>query len=252
MRYSVEYGDVSSSRYARPRGQPLGCMRAVVGSLLLVCAGLHVVQAGPLEDLRAAEAEYARRVGEQGQSAAWREFLADEAVLLRPTAILHGQSSPWWPDRRVTGLGAARDRLRTDLAFSAVRDPRRSAHVAAADGPVAVAVIAADEWRIARPTADGARRSRRCRRRRLLPPATIRRRLNRAPNATPTRRSRRRATVRLRASPHRVRIAARRRCRRTRGGGDAERERTKSRAVMHACTRPTAGICAHHCEFATS
>jgi len=97
-------------------------MRAVVGSLLLACAGLHAVQAGPLEDLRAAEAEYSRRLGEQGQRAAWREFLADDAVLLRPTAVPARDwvESLMWPDGRVTW---SPERLEiacsTDLAFSA-------------------------------------------------------------------------------------------------------------------------------------
>lgn len=97
-------------------------MRAVVGSLLLACAGLHLAQAGPLEDLRATELEYARRVSEQGPAAAWREFLAEDAVLLRPTPVPAREwiESQVWPDGRVTW---SPERLEVacsgDLAFGA-------------------------------------------------------------------------------------------------------------------------------------
>jgi hypothetical protein len=97
-------------------------MRAVVGSLLLACAGLHPVQAGPLAELRAAETEYARRLGEQGQAAAWREFLADEAVLLRqaPVPAREWVESRMWPDGRISWSPVRLEvACSGDLAFSA-------------------------------------------------------------------------------------------------------------------------------------
>lgn len=97
-------------------------MRSVIGSLLLAGMGLHAVQAGPLEDFGAVQAEYARRVGEQGQAAAWREFLADDAVLLRPMAVPASEwiESQMWPDGRDTWSPARIEiACSADLAFSA-------------------------------------------------------------------------------------------------------------------------------------
>jgi hypothetical protein len=130
-------------------------MKTVVGSLLLACAGLHVVQAEPLEDLRAAQAEYSRRVGEQGQAAAWREFLADDAVLLRPTTVPAREwvESRMWPDGRVTWSPARLEfACSADLAFSAgpwiYTDPQ--GHVAGGGWSLLLwrRDPAGEEWRI--------------------------------------------------------------------------------------------------------
>jgi hypothetical protein len=68
------------------------------------------------------ETEYVRRVGEQGQLAAWREFLADDAVLLRPTKVAAREwvEAHVWPDGRVMWQPARLEiACSADLAFSA-------------------------------------------------------------------------------------------------------------------------------------